>query len=438
MEQHRSIQDIIPPARSRPIRTRSVPGTAEMPMSGTPTTPEPPSRIQVNPKRPSGFFGFAVVAGIVVVALIVGVVVISTVFYKAYISVTPYSFDAPVQGSFESSPGSQTLPYQKVEATDTATKSVPATGTQHVENHASVTITISNAYTATSQRLITNTRFATKDGLVFRIHAPVVIPGYTMKAGVKVPGSVDAVAYADEAGTKYNISAGDFTIPGLKGSKQYDLMYAKSKNSAAGGFVGEQAVVDPKVRADTVQGLKADLERSLREKLTAAIPAGTILFKDSVSISYTEGNDTVDGGNAVIAVSGSAFAPAVNESSLSKALIAGGQNSFQGELGIANPADLNVQIDAPQNVGTETPIHFSISGNAKLVAVFDPAQLIKDLAGKDKKDIKNVLPNYPAISNIDVKIYPFWRGGIPSDTKKIDVKEVDPLTGKARALDQVQ
>jgi hypothetical protein len=402
-----------------------------------PPAPPSSSHITVNPKRPSGFFGFAVVAGIIAAVLVIGIIVISTVFYKAYINVTPYSFDVPVQGSFETSLSSATLPYQKLTATDTATKSVPATGTQHVENHASVTLTIYNASTATEQRLITNTRFATTDGLVFRIHAPVVIPGYTMKAGIKSPGSVDAVAYADEAGTKYNIPAADFTVPGLKGSKQYDLIYAKSKNSAAGGFVGEQAVVDPKVRTDTVQGLKADLERSLRAKLADGTPPGTIVFSGAVSISYTEGADTVDGGNAVISVSGSAAAPAVTESALAQA-ITGGQTSYQGSLNIANPADLNVQVDAPENIGTENPIHLTISGNAKLIAAFDSEQLIKDLAGKSKNDVKNVLPNYPAISNIDVKIYPFWRAGIPADTHKIDVKEVDPLTGKAQALGPVR
>ncbi len=424
MDQHRSIQDIIPPARSKPIRS-ATPGTSETPpVRATPPTPG----IPVNPKRPSGFFGFAVVAGIVAVLLVVGVIVISTVFYRAYVTVTPFSFSVPVQSSFAASLTSETLPYQKVSVTETATKSVPATGTQHVENHSSGTITIYNAYTTTEQRLITNTRFATADGLVFRVHTPVVIPGYTMKAGIKVPGSVDAVVYADDAGEKYNISATDFTVPGLKGSKQYTLIYAKSKVSMAGGFIGEQAVVDSSVRSETVQGLKAGVERALRAKLIAALPAGTVIFKDSVNIMYTDTPDAVEGSNAVISVSGTATAPALGEVALARSIASGGQVSYEGDLRVANANDLHVAVDAPESIGTETPINLTVSGTAKLVAVFDVAQLAKDLAGIEKKDIKSVLPNYPAISNIDVKIYPFWRGGLPDDPQKLKISEADSST----------
>lgn len=427
MDQHRSIQDIIPPARSKPIRS-SMPGTSETPPPPPPSRSTPPrNNMQVNPKRPSGFFGFAVVASVVAVLLVVGVIVISTVFYRAYVTVTPFAFSVPVQGSFEASPASETLPYQKITVTDSASKSVPATGTQHVDNHSSGTITIYNAYTTSSQRLITNTRFATSGGLIFRVHAPVVIPGYTIKAGVKSPGTVDVVVYADDAGDKYNIPATDFTVPGLKGSAQYTLIYAKSKTAMAGGFIGEQAVVDPTVRSQTVDGLKADLERSLRAKIVSALPAGTVVFNDSVAMSYTENPDTVDGNNAVISVGGSAIAPAVSEVAFARA-VAGTSLSYQGPLGISNPNDLNVTVDTPDAVGTDTPIHFVVSGTAKLVGVFDVAQLSKDLAGKSKKDIKSVLPNYPAISNIDVKIYPFWRGGLPSDPKKLKITEAEPST----------
>lgn len=419
MEQHRSIQDIIPPARSKPIRS-PMPGTSETP---PPSRPTPPPSMPVNPKRPSGFFGFAVVAGIVAVLLVVGVIVISTVFYRAYITVTPFSFSIPVQGSFAASLSSESLPYQKVSVSDTATKSVPATGTQNVENHSSGTITVYNAYTTTEQRLITNTRFMSPDGLIFRVHAPVVIPGYTMKAGIKVPGSVDVVVYADEAGDKYNIAASDFTIPGLKGSNQYTLIYAKSKSAMTGGFIGEQAVVDPSVRSETIQTLKADLERSLRAKIGDALPVGAIVFNDSISITYTEAPDTAEGNNAVISVSGTATAPAVNENALALALAGTGQVSYQGILRLDSQNDLRVTVDAPENIGTETPINLAISGTARLVAAYDTEKLAEDLAGISKKDIQAVLPNYPAISNIDVKIYPFWRGGLPADPSKLKISE---------------
>ncbi len=428
MEPHRSIQDIVPPTRSRVARA-PLPSSPE---NHPPVPPvQPPHReeqMSVNPRRPTGFFGFAVVAGVVLVVLAVGIVLISTVFHRAYVTVTPYTFAANVQASFETSPSSETLPYQKTDASDTATKSVPATGSQHVENHASGTVTFYNAYSTTPQRLITNTRISTQSGLVYRAHAPVIIPGYTMKAGLKVPGTIDTVVYADQAGDTYNIGSSDFTIPGLKGSKQYTLIYAKSIGAMAGGFIGQQAVVDPSVRSQTVDALKATLDRSLRAKIHAGAPAGTLVFDSTITITYTEAPDSMQGNNAVISVSGAAVAPAVSEVAFARAVASQAQVSYQGPMTIDNPDKLNVQVDAPQSLGSDTPIHLTASGTAQLVASFDSSALAKDLVGKDKKNIKDVLSSYPAISNIDVKIYPFWENGIPNQTSKLKITVVSPTT----------
>lgn len=426
MNQNRSIQDIIPPARSRPIRPSITPvagGDSEPPMS------KPPESIRVNSKRPSGMPSFLIVAGAAVLLLGIGIAVMSTIFYHAYVMVTPHSFPATLDTTLDITSGAGAVSYQKIEASDTATKKVPATGSQHVENHASGTIVIHNAYTTSSQRLITNTRFATKDGKVFRIHAPVVIPGYTMKAGVKVPGTVEVVAYADEAGEKYNIPVSDFTIPGLKGSKQYDLMYAKSKTAMSGGYVGEQAVVDPTLRASTVEGLKADLDRSLRAKIYASEPEGTVIFDDLITISYLESPDIAEDNEAVISVSASAATPAIAEGALGSFVGSASGISYQGSLHIENPNELNVSLTGAESLGSDIPLKMALSGSVNLVADFDSASLTKDLAGKSKKQIKDVLPDYPAIETIDVKIYPFWRGGIPSDLSKLKVEVAGQSTG---------
>lgn len=413
---HRSIQDIIPPARSKPIRPQMTP-------PHVPPPPTPPQPLDMRPNRPRGMAGMAfVVAGVLIV---LGVVlgVITTFFHRAYVTVTPNRYSAEIQSTFSSSPEDALLPYNKVTADDTASKSVPATGSKHVENHASGTITVYNSFSTKSERLITNTRFATKDGLIYKVHTPIVIPGYTTKAGVKVPGSVEVVVYADEAGDKYNATGSvDFTIPGLKGSQQFDLMFAKSKTSIAGGFVGEQAVVDPAVRAEAVESLKADLERSLRDKILATKPTGSLIFGDTVAITYAEGTDTVDGSNANVTVSGSASAPAFPESSFASALASTGGVAVETALMVENPNDLSVHLNTPDALGSGTPLSVTVSGSAKLISVIDMAQLAKDLAGKSKDSVQTILPAYPGISDIVVKVYPFWRSHVPVNTKDISIE----------------
>ncbi len=364
-----------------------------------------------------------IAAGIIVLAGI-GIGVASTIFNRAYAKVTPYRFNVSVQETLQTIPAGVNLPYQKVSVTDTAAKSVAATGSQHVENHASGTITVYNSYSTTKQRLITNTRFQTKDGLIYRIHAPLVIPGYTTKAGVKVPGSLDALVYADQAGDTYNIGLTDFTIPGLKGSKQYDLIFARSKTPMSGGFIGQEAIVDPTLRSQTVDSLKAALDRSLRAKIAAATVAGTIVFNDSVFITYTEGVDALQGNSATISVSGQAVAPAFSENLLARQF-ATTTGTYGGPLTIENPNDLSVHVDPSSAIGTNAPLILSVSGVAHLVSAFDPAQLTKDLAGKNKNDVQSVLASYPGISSIDVKMYPFWLSTLPKDPAKVKVEVVN-------------
>ncbi|MDO8523888.1 MAG: hypothetical protein Q7R74_01515 [bacterium] len=424
MPEHRSIQDIIPPVRSHPTTRPPVSGAQEKMPPSPPPPPTPPQPMRLKPER-SGFAKLVfIVAGVLLVTGI-GIGVASTVFNRAYVTVTPYRFSANIEESLQVLPDGVNLPYQKVSVTDTATKSVPATGSEHVENRASGTITVYNSYSASSQRLITNTRFETKDGLVYRIHAPIVISGYTMKAGVKAPGSIDTLVYADQAGDTYNIDLMDFTVPGLKGSKQYDLIFARSKTPMSGGFIGEQAVVDPTLRSQTIDSLKADLDRLLRAKIAAATIAGTIVFNDSITITYTEGADTLQGSNAVISVSGQAVAPAFNETALARQFVATSAPSYDGLLAIENPNDLSVHVDPPGAIGTEEPLTVSIAGTAHFVSTFDGVQLARDLAGKNKKDIQPVIAAYPAISIIDVKLYPFWLSTLPVDPAKVKVRIVD-------------
>jgi hypothetical protein len=370
-----------------------------------------------------------IVAGVLIV---LGVVlgVISTFFHRAYVSVTPNRYTATVQSTFESAVDNALLPYQKVTAEDSASKTVAATGSQHVENHASGTITVYNSFSTKSERLITNTRFATKDGLIYRVHTPIVIPGYTMKAGVKVPGTIDVVVYADEAGEKYNAAPQDFTVPGLKGSQQFDLIFAKSKTPLAGGFIGEQAVVDASVRASAVESLKADLERSLRAKILTTAPSGSLIFADTVLISYLEGTDTVEGENAKITVSGTVVAPAFPEASFANVLANAGAVTAEAPLRVENPNDLSVHLNTPDSLSSEAPLTLAVSGSASLVSVIDTEQLGKDLAGKNKDSVQTVLPAYPGIADIIVKVYPFWRSQIPGNPKDVSIELAGGLDQK--------
>ena len=424
--QRRSIQDIIPPARSRPLRpsvtpTQPNPNVNQSPTPPTPP-PTPPEPMEFEPEPSRNIMKLGIILAVAVFLVGGGVFVASTLFHRAYVTVTPQYFTVNVQESFTIAPDSATLAYEKATAENTLTKTVPATGSKQVSDRASGTVIIYNAYSTSAQRLITNTRFSNPGGLIYRIHTPVTVPGYTTKAGLKVPGSLEVTVYADEPGEKYNIGLTDFTLPGLKDTDRYALVYARSKTPIAGGFVGQKAVVDSAVRDKALTDLKAELEQSLRTKVVENAPPNTLVFDKTIALIYAEGTDTVSDGNAVISVAGSAVAPALNQTMFANALLRASESTFQGDAKLENPQDLAIVLGEKGSAVAGNPLTLDVTGTAKLVASFSLDQLAQDLAGKSKDAVAMVQTGYPGIASMDVKAYPFWLGSLPADPTKIQIE----------------
>lgn len=422
MEPRRSIQDIIPPARSRPVR---------VPPSDRQIPPTPPGPLKET-NESGKWYVYAFVVGAVLVVGAGVVFAMSTVFHRAYITVVPYSFEIPVSGSFQSSPDSSVIPYQQVSLEETASKTVPATGSENVNERASGTIVVYNAYSASPQRLITNTRFETSEGLVYKVHSPITVPGYTTKAGVKVPGSLEITVYADAAGDAYNIGLSEFTLPGLKKyPDQLTLIYARSKTPLSGGFVGRRAIVDPTVRKEAMEALQAELTRSLHSNIIGAAPEGFLIFESIISVSFADAPDQIDEGNALVSVTGTAVAPAFDESALAKAFGGLSDVAYDGEMTIDNPNDLAVLVDPSSAPTTGDPLSLSVSGVAELTAAFNVQDLRESLAGVSEDEISSIRAHYPAFKSLNVKVYPFWRrGALPGNSEKINVevlRGLDPV-----------
>lgn len=363
------------------------------------------------PRRPSEGGGsrllITVIVGVLVIVAI-GFALISTVFHRATITVIPQSFMVPVDASFEAAPNGVLLSFATTTVTDTEQKTVAKTGSEKAEVAASGTITITNSGSGT-QRLITNTRFEAVDGRIYRIKAPITIP-----AG----RSVNVTVYADQVGEKYNLTDGDFTVPGLKGSPQFDTIRAHTSSAIAGGFVGERAVVARSVRDAAIVELKGAADRAVREKLAQSLTEGQVILPNTVNITFTEGTDTATADGAVVAIEAVATAPVFTVSQLASIIAKDGGVIFDGPLTVGNLPDLTLSVSPSKTLGHLT---VSVSGTALLVGLYDPEKLVTDLAGKDRRSIGTVLSTYPSIKDLRIAVYPFWRGTLPKDTHKLSL-----------------
>lgn len=424
MIERRSIQDIIPPARSKPIRA-PLQKSADTPPPPTPT--EPP-RSPLPPQRSHSSNSFPLLIGVALVVILIigaGFGVVSTVFHRATVTVELNSFTVTVAETFEASPDGDLLSFTTRETQGEATTNIPQTGSTAVEERATGTVVIYNEYSTGNQRLITNTRFETPEGLIYRIKSPVVVPGYTTKDGKKVAGNIEAVVYADEAGDSYNSAATSFTIPGLKGTSQFETMYARSKGSLTGGFVGNRAVVEKTVRDAAIAELKIEAEREAREKMEQSTTPADILLAGTVTVEFVELPDVAGEGSATIGVRAVARAPFFSQAQLAKVIANEGGVTYGGELMIKNSDQLALVVKPSETKGN---MSVTISGDVYMVGVYDQARLIQDLSGKDRRTIGLVLSEYPAIADMKVSVYPLWRGTVPESVEKIKVVEEVPET----------
>ena len=153
--------------------------------------------------------------------------------------------------------GSNVLTGRFIEVSRESVSEFEATGEENSGQKASGKITVLN-YTTSIQGLLTNTRFQTVSGLVFRINTEVLVP--PVRSGT--PGRAAVEATADTGGTKYNIASGArLTVPGLG-------------EAGASAVVGEAAAftggTDEITKVVSEEDIQQGKEASAKDVFTAA------------------------------------------------------------------------------------------------------------------------------------------------------------------------
>ncbi len=416
----RSIRNIT--VNPRAARTRGISNDVRESPPSEPQSPYGKSRIDGRRR-----VWIWVVAAISVVVL--GVLAIFA-FRDTTVTVTPRSrpivFDQSVH--FIANPtanGSAALSYAVVvnELEDTAV--VPSSGTERAEDRASGTIEVFNAYSATPVRLIKNTRFATPDGLIFRVPATVVIPG--KKGGT--PGSVEVTVSADQAGEQYNIGPVDkFTLPGLKTSPDmYKVVYARSTASFTGGFIGDR----PAVASGALDSAKAEvrvrLEGKARDSARALGNEKSTVFPDLIHVTYESLPPTAEaGGGMRIHEKARVEIPVLSAEAFAQTVAQGvGENTEEASFRIEGLDELTAKrgsASASKLTLGKDSIDFTLSGNAILVWNVDLTSLRDALAGRDQGAFQGIITGFPSIQEARARIEPFWKGAFPATTSDITVK----------------
>lgn len=385
-------------------------------------------RKPLNPK-----FVIWTIAVLCILALFFG---ISILFSSATLIINPrtetVSFTSDRYTVKPKSSKSTGLTFETLEVEQTKSLTVVATEEKDVNKKASGTIIIYNNYSSAPQRLINNTRFESTNGKVYRINNSIVVPGTKNVDGKVVPGSVEAIVFADQAGEGYNLSlselAGDFKIPGFKGDPRYEKFYARLKTDIVGGFIGKQLVVDPALREKTELILKEELRQELIKELYALKPDNFLFFKEGYSLSVSGLPDVKVNDNQVqinmqgkllgIIFNNQEFANFISLSKISN------YDSLPVEFMPQSDFTLSLKTIGDANISKDVPVEVTLNGQAIIKWVYDGGAIKKDLAGRKKSELESlVLKHKNLISGIQVILRPVWTRYFPDDIDKIRIKE---------------
>ncbi len=394
--------DIIPPSRRR----------EQEPLSQAHESP-----VLKAPRR-QGRFPYATMA--IVLIIIAASAGALYYFSSAKIEIVPNTVSAEVQSSLTAGQGASEVPFRVITAQKVATQSVKGGGTKTVNTPATGMITIYNTQPK-PQQLVTNTRFATTAGLIFRIHAPVTIPG----GSTEKPGTVTVKAFADQAGSTYNVGPSSFTVPGFAGTPQASQVYARSTAAMTGGASGTVPTVDAiagaQARAALTTALAPDLTKSLQEQ----VPAGYVLIAGSATTTYQDLDSATSATEGMVEMKeqGTITAVVFPNAAIAKAIASSvpGLN-YQGEpLTLSSTDSLKLVPTGGIPTSDATSFTATLSGTAPLVYTVDTARIAAAVAGKTRSAAEVALTNYPEVSRAIIVLRPFWKQTFPQDPASISI-----------------
>ncbi|HEY0964458.1 MAG TPA: hypothetical protein VGE31_01540 [Candidatus Paceibacterota bacterium] len=371
-----------------------------------------------------------IIAAVLFVVIVGGAFGLSALLGKTELTVYPVHREPNISSEFTAYPDKRegSLSYEVMTIESTSESQVKASGQIEKKEQAKGTIEIIKT-TPGAERLITNTRFRSPDGKIFRIKESVVVPG----AVNNVPGTIQAEVFADEVGEGYNLAAGTrFDVPGFQESGLGDLykaIYAENRAPFTGGFDGQQFQIDDSELATARQALQVKLRDDLLKRIETEKPSGFVTFPGAVAITYNQ-LPAVEYGNDLVTIKEQAILqiPLFKADEFGAFLAKEAVATYSGgPVRVEDPTALTFAYTSGTTsnsvIANEPALTFNLKGKPLLIWEYDAEKLTKDLAGLPKTAINNVVSAYPGIEGAKVSITPFWKRSFPDNPEEIIIIE---------------
>ena len=363
---------------------------------------------------------------------------LTTVFATAQLGITLSSAEVSVDGVFHAvrEPAqSKDISYGRLGAFE-ATQEAPITnGTRERQNtRAEGTVVLYNINPSgeSLDDLINRTRLQSENGKIYRLIGKHTIPGGKTTGGAFVPGSKEVKIEADDFGDDFNLpnKGTRLSIPGLAKWKGFAETYAVTSSRIVGGFSGERFIPDKDEEAKIRQQLRRDIEKKLRDELAQSVANNSlskrIVFEEGIFIEFRSLENEQNGSTALIREKGTLHAVSFRETELAALLAKYAQSSAQSVLPTrVKPKDFTMKIEKNDEfeIVSSTEFSFRLNGSADLCWDVDTALLTDDIAGKNRKEVADILTGEYAqvVQHATPNIFPAWRNTLPANKQKIEI-----------------
>lgn len=356
----------------------------------------------------------------VAVALIVllgGGVAAAAVLPKATITVTPatdpFKTDVPVTFAARAvAPdfAANVLPAKVIDVTRQSSKQVNATGTKEAGGKATGTISVINTLSRT-QSLVARTRFAAPDGRIYRTQSAVRVPAN---------GQASVTVTADDAGEAGNLAAGTrMTIPALSG----EGVYGQTSAEIAGGTNSATPVVSAADADRARNELAVQAAQEGLDEAKAKLAVGNKI-NDKVTVTTVLDSDI----NPPVGAPGTAF---TITGRVKIAYFTYSDSDYQQML----KEDLGPKVPPGSDLVTDKMTQVFTTGQASsdrlagivTVSAFTSAGVSRDelkqqITGLTPDEAEQRLRELGKVSNVSVKLSPFWVRKIPERENKVHIE----------------
>jgi hypothetical protein len=303
-----------------------------------------------------------------------------------------------------------------------ASKEFLASGKAADEQKAKGVIRVYNSYSESARTLVPS-RFVSADGKLFWSIEKTKIPGLTYNKGKIVPGEVDVLVEAAEAGEEYNIESTTFALPALAGTALYTTIYAKSFSPMSGGSKGEVAQITKQDLEIAKDSLSKELKNQNKSSFETVVSQGLIFLGGTVSDKIIEESSSNESGDVVdsfiydMKVESKAFV--FKESDI--------QDFAKEQIGLKIEQNKIIKQDSLKINYSVEEIDFgtgklilTLNIEAKVYEDINLDDVKKAISGKSLKQASILLNNLSGVKSIDIKSW-FLKKNVPDELEKVEI-----------------